>query len=643
MTYISDIDGLRCLAVMSVIFFHSGFEFIPGGFIGVDIFFALSGFLITSIIYPNILQKTFSFSNFYKRRARRLLPASMAMTFITVLTFSLFYPPDLFAIVADSALASLAFISNIYFWQTTGYFSPSLGFQPLLHTWSLSVEEQFYFIFPLTLFILCSVTIFRKSVFTLLSIACGLSLLLAVIYAPTNLSFIGFYVLPTRFYEMGLGALLAILLCHNPNIFKTTKLFRECGLFMIVLSLFFYTKKLSFPSFYPLLPIIGTLLIIADNRQKGLIFKFFTFKPFVWIGLLSYSLYLWHWPLWVALKWFVSEPSSGIVFIYFITLFIVSSLSYYFIENPMRKASFYSGRMKPSLVLGVLLSASSAVLFVSIYSNANLINKPKPEILIYQSALINEPYRSECTDTKRLKGKYKICELSVSTAGKYNILLWGDSHASALMSALVKSNPKLNVYAFNTSGCPPLLAVDRNASADCREHNEYIKKVLNDNPTKFDLVLNVGAWNNYIDYKLVSTDNTYNPRSALLEGISFTANFYYSNGINFLFLAQFPRFENDVPMHYFRDSDSPIQSINSSEFNKYRELFTEANLNDNAIVDLSYFMCDELQCLSGKQGLLYYRDSHHISKGFGELISHSLSQRILDKITKEVLLENNAP
>jgi peptidoglycan/LPS O-acetylase OafA/YrhL len=628
---------------MSVIFFHSGFEFIPGGFIGVDIFFALSGFLITSIIYPKILQKTFSFSDFYKRRARRLLPASMAMTFITVLTFSLFYPPDLFSIVTESALASLAFVSNIYFWQTTGYFSPSLGFQPLLHTWSLSVEEQFYFIFPLTLFILCSVTIFRKFTFTLLSMACGLSLLLSVVYAPTDLSFIGFYILPTRFYEMGLGALLAVLLCHNPNIFKTTKLFRECGLFMIVLSLFFYTKKLSFPSFYPLLPIIGTLLIIADNRQEGWAFKAFTFKPFVWVGVLSYSLYLWHWPLWVALKWFLIKPSSITVFIYFITLFIVSSLSYYLIENPMRKASFYSGRRKQSLVLSVLLSTISVILFLSFYSNENIINKPKSDILIYQSALIHEPYRNECTDTKRLKGKYKICELSVSTAGKYNILLWGDSHASALMSALVETNPELNVYAFNTSGCPPLLAVNINASTDCREHNEYIKKVLTDEPTKFDLVLNVGAWNNYIDYKLVSTDNENNPRLALLEGISFTANFYDNNGINFLFLTQFPRFQNDVPMHYFRDNDSPIQSINSSKFKQYKALFSEANLNDNAIIDLSRFMCDEVQCLSGDQEMLYYRDSHHISKGFGKLISHSLSQRILDKIVKQALFENSAP
>jgi peptidoglycan/LPS O-acetylase OafA/YrhL len=229
MKYRSDIDGLRAIAVLLVILFHAKTGLFSGGYIGVDVFFAISGFLITSIIYTKILAGNFSFINFYKRRAKRLLPASLFMTLVTLFVFAAMYPPDVFKTLSESAIASVLFFSNLYFWQTSGYFSPNVEIQPLLHTWSLSVEEQFYFLFPLALFSLLMLKLSLRALLSLIAVSCLVSLVLAVIYAPNSLSFIGFYILPTRFYEMGLGALLAIYIINRPDAFQGYKYLREIG------------------------------------------------------------------------------------------------------------------------------------------------------------------------------------------------------------------------------------------------------------------------------------------------------------------------------------------------------------------------------------------------------------------------------
>jgi len=625
MNYRKDIDGLRAIAVSAVVFFHGNFSWTPGGYVGVDIFFAISGFLITSIMYPKMLSGTFSFSDFYIRRARRLLPASVFMIAITLITFALVYPPDIFITIAKSALAALTFCANIFFWQTSGYFSSSVELQPLLHTWSLSVEEQFYFIVPLLMYFIVKYA--RNYIKFFLAIACVISLVLAIYYAPNRFSFISFYVLPTRFYEMGLGALVAIYFCENKAAYTGRYYLREIGLVLILIAVVFYSKGLAFPSFYPLLPVIGTLLIIADRSNSGIVYQLLVNRLMVGVGLISYSLYLWHWPVKVLLAWYDIEAQTYL----FTTIYLASStilalISYYLIEQPMRHAKFYNSSISKAGISVAFVTVFVLTFHFQVNGNKGLLNKPDYVIAKYTTALPAEAFRHECTDRMRLRGEHKICKLKYSFDGRYNILLWGDSHASSLMTAIVNMSSAINVSAFNTSGCPSLLGVHRKNAPDCAEHNLYVKDYLTQHSSEYDLVLHASAWNNYIEQDLLEAKNLSAPKDILEKGFKETAKFYQKLDVNYVFLSQFPRFGKDIPLAYFKDyPDLPTTS--AEVFSKKSDMI-KSLLGGSKMMSLSKRVCDHQFCYSGNKNFLYYRDSHHISVPFGKAIAMELEENI---------------
>lgn len=634
MIYRKDIDGLRAIAVLLVVIYHGKIPGIPGGFIGVDVFFAISGFLITSIIYPQILAQTFSFKDFYLRRARRLLPASVSMITLTTLAFALFYPPDLFATVIQSALSAALFVSNIFFWQTSGYFSSSVSLQPLLHTWSLSVEEQFYFVFPFLLIVISSVQSLRRYALHISGCACLVSLLLAIKYAPNPQSFIGFYVLPTRFYEMGLGAILAVYTIKN-GVTKNRLWLREIGLLCILLAAFTYHSKMSFPSYYPLLPVCGALLMLADRSQQGVLYRLLCWRPIVFIGLISYSLYLWHWPIWVGLTWFY-DVSITIQALYIVCSLLFSIMSYYWVEQPLRQAGFYTknkrGNTKVFALSGLSIVSVVALGYLFTFSNAQILLKPSHVVSSYTAAIQSEPKRDECTDYYRHNGEFRICNLVSHPHSQYRILLWGDSHASALMSSLVKFSHQFSIDAFNTSGCPSLLGIKRPGSPDCELHNEYIKDFLVKNPETYDLVVNVSAWQNYIDLGLINTNNTQNPTEALVDGILTTKAFYRTHSVPFIFIAQPPKFPKHVPIHHFKSyGKSPSQTIPADAFEERHKLF-KSQFSNNDLIELHQYSCIAQNCLTMIDDTLIYQDSHHISVPFAEMIAPKLETKLIQTI-----------
>lgn len=336
--YRQDIDGLRALAVSLVLLYHFDVKVLSGGFIGVDIFFVISGYLITQLISKELSNNNFSFKRFWIRRIRRLLPASLVMMLTVFVVFALVFPNTLFQEVGKSIIAQLLFSSNLYFWSGTGYFALDSGLKPLLHTWSLSVEEQFYLVFPFYLFIFQRLAN-RKLLQLTVVLTLG-SLALAILlykYRPSGT----FFWLPTRSWELGVGACLAMTKDRfRPMNNKVATFAVAAGLLFLGYAALTYTSETPFPSYYATLPVFGTALIIWGNGNRDNIFHAsFSIKPLVFIGLISYSLYLWHWPAKVLLNWLsIPLDNLAVLTLALFTTICVATLSYYLVEQPFRTA-----------------------------------------------------------------------------------------------------------------------------------------------------------------------------------------------------------------------------------------------------------------------------------------------------------------
>ncbi len=283
MIYRKEIDGLRAIAILPVVFFHAGFSYASGGYVGVDIFLVISGYLITSLILSDKSNNKFSLLNFYERRARRILPALFLVILLSIpFAFLLMLPIEL-TNFSWSVLATTFFSSNIFFWREAGYFASPSELKPLLHTWSLAVEEQFYVLFPLFLLIILRFKLKTSLLFILLFLF--LSLGLAQV-ASSKFPSANFYLLPTRGWELLCGSILAFYFFSNPNkkIFNSNLLndfFSFLGFILIIYSIIFFNDKTPFPSFWTLFPVIGTSLLILFTNEETFIGRFLSIKPLV--------------------------------------------------------------------------------------------------------------------------------------------------------------------------------------------------------------------------------------------------------------------------------------------------------------------------------------------------------------------------
>jgi len=336
MKYRPEIDGLRALAVLPVIFFHAGMQSFSGGYVGVDVFFVISGFLITGIIRDELAKGRFSLVNFYERRARRILPALFFFVFLATPFAFWIMPPHTLKEYFQSVLSVSLFVSNIFFYIKTDYFNDFSEIAPLLHTWSLSVEEQFYLVFPLLLMLLKRLrTAWMMAVAFILSV---LSLLAAQYELPRDASF-AFYQMPTRFWELGVGAMLSMGMAARPLALhaRVSSALAALGVGMIVVPMVFYTKLTPFPGVAALSPVLGAALIILCTQQRNLVQAVLASRPLVWVGLVSYSLYLSHNIVFAIARnlgfhfddWAVRLVSMAISL-------ALAMLSYRFVEQPFR-------------------------------------------------------------------------------------------------------------------------------------------------------------------------------------------------------------------------------------------------------------------------------------------------------------------
>tara|TARA_B100000427_G_scaffold326490_1_gene335264 strand:+ start:8576 stop:10561 length:1986 start_codon:yes stop_codon:yes gene_type:complete len=440
--YRPEIDGLRAIAILSVIFYHSEIylfqnKFLSGGFLGVDIFFVISGYLITLIILnEKKITGNFSLKKFYIRRLRRLMPA---LTVVCLTTFAFGYfillPSGLIEL-SKSSIFSLFYLSNFYFYFSQfSYGTESVLLKPLLHTWSLGVEEQFYIVFPI--FFLIILNKLKNRVLTLLSFFIILNLIAVqflgnlnfrniidenlLFYAPTK--FTDFYFITSRFWELLSGSLIAYLNFNNKYIQKnksTYSFFPYLGLIIIIFSLIFFKVDFYHPSILTALPIIGTCLIILFVSKNTFIYKLLSSKILVWIGLMSYSLYLWHYPLFAFNRYLTFEPNTFIrQLIIGILLFFIGYISYKYIEQPFRNKKLISTKFFINLTMFTI----SISLFVYLFSinKDGFLNKTQ----ITKNYNLDKGYYMREHDEFQISQTYDNFDRS----NKTDILIVGNSHA----------------------------------------------------------------------------------------------------------------------------------------------------------------------------------------------------------------------
>lgn len=361
MRYRPEIDGLRAIAVIPVILFHAGVQLFSGGFVGVDIFFVISGYLITTIILTELETSRFSLLKFYERRARRILPA-LYVVMASCLPFAwLWLMPSDAKEFSNSVMAVLAFTSNIFFWQNSNYFDAGSDLKPLLHTWSLGVEEQFYVLFPI--FLMLAWRLGRKRIVGLLTILALLSLALAV-YATSTKPVAAFFLLPTRGWELAMGSLIAFYLDgkeRDPFPSALQQILSLVGFGLIAGAALTLSKETPFPGFSALVPTVGAGLLIVFGSPETIVGRLLASRVFVGMGLVSYSAYLWHQPLLsFARHRSLTELDEMVIAGIIVLTFSLAYVTWRYIETPFRR-----GNIVPKRLLWRLSLASAVVIAVS--------------------------------------------------------------------------------------------------------------------------------------------------------------------------------------------------------------------------------------------------------------------------------------
>ena len=337
MNYRPDIDGLRTIAVVPVVLFHANVHGFTGGYVGVDIFFVISGFLITTIIHRELGEGRFSILRFYERRARRILPALFAVMAVGLIAGWFLLAPSDYDRMGQSMLSALLFVSNMWFWQNSGgYFDGATDYLPMLHTWSLAVEEQFYIFFPLLLMLLHRIG--RRLLLPVIVLLVAGSLVLAI-WATPRMPSASFYLLPTRIWELGIGSLLALGLLPSAAPKALREVVGALGLVGVLAPVFVYDGSTTFPGVAALPPVLGAAMLIwAGTAGPVLASRLLSLRPMVWIGLISYSLYLWHWPImaFARNRLFTVELEPMWQVMTVLASLVAGWVSWRFIERPFR-------------------------------------------------------------------------------------------------------------------------------------------------------------------------------------------------------------------------------------------------------------------------------------------------------------------
>ena len=504
MTYRADVDGLRALAILPVMLFHGGVTGFSGGFVGVDVFFVISGYVIALSLFDDLERGRFSIWRFYAKRIRRIFPALFVTVAVTgVLAYWLLLP-SFFLDFSKSLLAAAVFLSNIYFWQASGYFAADAVFRPLLHTWSLSVEEQFYLFMPLATFVIYRFLGRRWLLILLPAILASLAL---SAYATTTAPTANFFILPTRAWELLIGAALALGRLPPVRSRWLAEVLGFIGLAMIAFAVFTFDETTAFPGLNALYPCLGTALLIYIGQRDGsapdsraLATSLLSLRPLVFIGLISYSLYLIHWPI-VSFQHYLSldQPGATQVLTMLVASFILAVLSWRFVEQPFRRprpaevqnagqnASIRAGLSQPRLLAGGL----AVMVFFAVGGALGIAAKGFPhrmqdfaeqDIPGHQHWNRGRCFLNDNPDISRWNAAACTLTEGAGEATAPRVLLWGDSFAAHYVPGILANAARTpaKIIQYTAAGCPPILSYYSHARPRCSGFNANALKIIDE-------------------------------------------------------------------------------------------------------------------------------------------------------------------
>lgn len=480
--YRPEIDGLRAIAILSVVIYHAFPDILPGGFIGVDIFFVISGFLISSIIFSSLERDRFSLFEFYVRRVRRIFPALIFVMLVSLVTgwFVLFN--DEYKQLAKHTAAGVAFVQNFILWHESGYFDTSAEAKPLLHLWSLAIEEQFYIFWPLLLAFVWK----RNWSFLKITASIAVASFSVNIYLILRGHQIEAFFLPySRFWELMVGGVLAYVALHRPQLISSHKSAQSClGLALIFAGLFLLNKDRDFPGWWALLPTLGAFFIISAGPSAWLSEKLLANKPMVWIGLISYPLYLWHWPILSYLRITYVDISNVTRLAAIVAGFILAWITYYFIERPIR---IKANKLKSFIVLTILL----AVIGIAAETIYKFDALAKPRLANIGQELLYDRTKLgyiDCGDKALQDAGLGYC--SRTSQKQTDAVLIGDSHADDKYFGISKLDQDRNWMLIGNHSCPPVLGINVETTVkDCAQKFENVFNWIGQHPEVKTVVL----------------------------------------------------------------------------------------------------------------------------------------------------------
>jgi len=647
LNYRKDIDGLRAISVLAVLLNHAGIGIFSGGFIGVDVFFVISGYLITTIIVRDILANEFSLIRFYERRIRRILPALFVVVAFTVALCTIMYDAEKFRDFGKSVIATTLFVSNINFWKESGYFDVTSQLKPLLHTWSLAVEEQFYIFFPLFMFVLYR---YAKKFFPFILAATAIISFGLAVHETSSDQSAAFYLAQMRAWELLVGSMLALNLIPTELGKKYSNIIGIVGLAMIAIPIFQYTESTKFPGLAAITPVLGAALVLFSGMDgKSLVARFLSLPPLVFIGKISYSLYLWHWPLIIFVKYYMIRQLTPVeVGILLVASILISALSWRFVETPFRSKNFISTRQ-------IFAFGASGMALMFFAGGAVYYFKGFPERQGLEH-LVNDNRREEAWLFKECNINYNDntetitpCEVGDKSQSPTFIII-GDSHAPTYGKAIHKSAEENGISGLLTyaNGCPTLVNMIRNSEIGdmpCVKYNHMVFSYLKEHPEIHTIIL-VSRWTMWLEGSLYKQEEGVNPQltDALDEAPSKASEEYlFTLGLertiealgelnrNVIVVAPLPEIGYDVPSANFiasrtgRDVNQLIAPSLEEYFARNQKTFAILKSFEEEygiqIIEPWKVLCTNGKCRIAINGIPLYNDDDHLSIFGSELIT----------------------
>ena len=656
MTYRRDIDGLRAMAILPILLYHAGIPGFSGGFVGVDIFFVISGFLITSIIMREVNEGSFSFVNFWARRARRILPAALVVVVCTLIAGWFLFAPVDYIELGRSARTQAFFAANFFFWGESGYFDGPSELKPLLHTWSLAVEEQFYIVFPFVLVLIHKLlpTYKRFTLILLFSVSLVASIVWVKDYPSAT-----FYLLHTRAWELLLGSLLALLPLYSIRYRWLAEVVSLVGLATITYCVISYDSGIIFPGMSALPPTLATAaLICANGRHNTIVKQLLSLQPMVWVGLISYSLYLWHWPVIVFARYSSIEELILIDKLLLISLSILLAyFSWRFIETPFRKKQLLVTNKK------MLYSAFASILIVAVVGQQIRMAKGFPLRLpeYARNYAIGAIWSKDQKECYKLNQAGELCRFGTDDTSKPELFFWGDSHAAALLPGIIEKTKEHGLITLHASksSCLPILGLGATLKDDsnCADFHQLMINQIGSSGIKHVLI--AGAWAAYVNVEAVGSTSVILSKGQAVDKKSGVAPEVFRNyltdmvedlrakNIHVWIVRQVP-WQGEAIAHKLtklamehRDTTGLGLPL---EEHLHRQEFVNAvfdGLADDSvtILDPTPLMCTDIFCPAQKDGYSLYKDNDHLSVQ-GAMMLRELFEPVFDEIKYKLQAEN---